>query len=681
MRKKQIKNIRPERRARAPYNFVPLPEKVFIPGYDSPPPWERNDQFVQGTYSGFFEIEIKAETHLYIRCCPPADKINPEDPKKNPERQNFFHHGDPLRPVIPGSTLRGMIRTLVEILSYSKLQWFNDMRFLYRSVASNDSLAQLYKSFFIGEIEDGIMEYPSSRVRAGYLWLKNNKKYIRPAKTINGHNFVRIPISLSVPKEFYIKPPSAPKIIGKGKSRRKLFIVSNKEDISKSEKPGFEKVRLVQTGPMPKKRHHYAFYEPDPDARLIPIPEELWELYEKDKKIPEKDKKIPRSKTPLTISKTGDPLFYLTDENENLIFFGPAMMFRIPYKYSIKDFVPEELRDPNITDLAEAIFGVIKENSKEKNKRPVQIKGRVYFEDCLCTDRGEHLFLDVKSPKILSTPKPTTFQHYLIQDSDNEKELKHWNFFAETEIRGYKLYWHKPKVKESDIFEPEPVYDPEDTQHTIIRPVKLGTTFRGKIHFDNLTDLELGALICALQLPEDKRHHLGMGKPLGMGSVKITAKLNLIDRKKRYERLFDEQGNTELGLIDENQTQQIAENCLKTFKEKIIQHCLKSGEINNKVSDIWDIPRIAELGVLLKWNPQISQSSLEEISYQSLPKFKKRPILPNPAQVENILLNPNSTNLNKDSIKHSPKPINYKPSLKRGSRRLPSSQKKSKSKK
>jgi len=692
MRKKHIENIKKNRIASAPYNFVRLPEKIFYPKYDSLRPWEKNDQFIEGTYSGFFEIEIKAETLLYIRCGPPLDKSIPENPKENPERRNFFHHGDPLRPVIPGSSLRGMLRTLVEILSYSKLQWFNNKRLIYRSVFGNDSLTKTYQTYFI-YTEKGVIEYPSSKIKAGYLKIKGNERFIIPAKCINGHTFVHIYEDISIPmrdnkkdygnkdlKIFYIKPPVNPKMIKKRNVMLKLFLIDNKKDIKESqkdipesEKSQFKKIVLIRSGKMDKKKMHCAMYEPDFNKTTIRIPPEIWNLYEEDAKLPRgKDKKVRiLGKPPAYKTQNGEelyPLFYLLDDSGKLLFFGPTMMFRIPYKHSIQDKIPQELRDPSNIDIAEAIFGIVREKPKEKKTKPLQIKGRVYFEDCVCTEQGEQLFLDYKykykTPKILSNPKPTTFQHYLVQDSDDPQKLKHWD--SDTEIRGHKLYWHKPKIEEKDIFEPKLIKDPQDTQHTIIRPVNRGTTFRGKIHFDNLNELELGALICALYLPEDKRHHLGMGKPLGMGSVKITAKLNLIDRKKRYERLFDEQGNTDLGLIDENQTQQIAENCLKTFKEKIIQHCLKSGEINNKVSDIWDIPRIAELGVLLKWNPQISQSSLEEISYQGLEKFRKRPVLPNPIQVENILIKSKS--------------INYKPSLKRGSRRFPS-QKKSKSKK
>jgi hypothetical protein len=64
--------------------------------------------------------------------------------------------------------------------------------------------------------------------------------------------------------------------------------------------------------------------------------------------------------------------------------------------------------------------------------------------------------------------------------------------------------------------------------------VKAGITFSGRVRFNNLTNLELGALLEALQLPSGCSHRLGMGRPLGLGSVRITSRLRLVDRAARY---------------------------------------------------------------------------------------------------------------------------------------------------
>lgn len=58
---------------------------------------------------------------------------------------------------------------------------------------------------------------------------------------------------------------------------------------------------------------HCAIYEADPDEELILIPNQIQSLYSEDKDI---SRGIPSR--PLT--EDGDPLFYLVDENENLVF-------------------------------------------------------------------------------------------------------------------------------------------------------------------------------------------------------------------------------------------------------------------------------------------------------------------------------------------------------------------------
>src|SRR5260370_31797906 len=93
---------------------------------------------------------------------------------------------------------------------------------------------------------------------------------------------------------------------------------------------------------------------------------------------------------------------------------------------------------------------------------------------------------------------------------------------------------------------------PGDTQHTRFKPLKPGVQFSFRVYFENLSDRELGALCWTLH-PHDEQgqrycHHLGMGKPLGMGAVELHARLHIIDRPLRYGTLFNGSGdNWQLG--------------------------------------------------------------------------------------------------------------------------------------
>ena len=74
-----------------------------------------------------------------------------------------------------------------------------------------------------------------------------------------------------------------------------------------------------------------------------------------------------------------------------------------------------------------------------------------------------------------------------------------------------------------------------DSQSSLIRPLLSGNNFKGKIQFNNLTASELGALMYALG-QEKTLHKIGAGKPLGMGSIKITKKdLYLENEKEKYK--------------------------------------------------------------------------------------------------------------------------------------------------
>lgn len=80
-----------------------------------------------------------------------------------------------------------------------------------------------------------------------------------------------------------------------------------------------------------------------------------------------------------------------------------------------------------------------------------------------------------------------------------------------------------------------------------LKPLLPGSRFFFRVHFDSLTDLELGALIKGIILFNEKDgtiasaqhcHRLGRGKPFGFGSVVLSIQeLHLVDVDKTYENL------------------------------------------------------------------------------------------------------------------------------------------------
>ena len=336
------------------------------------------------------------------------------------------------------------------------------------------------------------------------------------------------------------------------------------------------------------------------------------------------------------------PVFYLMEEGK-LVFFGHTMMFRLPFQDSIQSFIPEKLRDSNTIDIAEGIFGFVRDDKMQK--KPQAVASRIFVSDGKC-QHSEDIWLlgdadSVLTPKILASPKPTTFQHYLVQDEEaksSKNSLKHYASqpVEETVIRGHKLYWHKgesPDIRLKQVVSP--------TQKTTIKPIKPGVRFSFSIHFENLTSVEMGALLWVLDIAQDERYRLslGMGKPLGMGAIRIKHQAYLNSRKSRYECLFNQEDSWKTGyseLEDEN-------TYIRSFEKYVLND--NSGE-----KSLSGERRIAMLLALLQWegSPSIQHTRYMEIERNTRKypddyigkakggkanEYAERPVLPTPLQV------------------------------------------------
>lgn len=134
--------------------------------------------------------------------------------------------------------------------------------------------------------------------------------------------------------------------------------------------------------------------------------------------------------------------------------------------------------------------------------------------------------------KILGQPKPSAWEFYLQQPTDSKNPLNTYGDLpgdSGGELAGRKFYRHQPSTKQSDITASDTDIINSD-QATLARFVcDSGTRFRFSIRFARLRPWELGALLAVLEphhlaldgKPDDYAHKLGLGRPLGMGSVRI----------------------------------------------------------------------------------------------------------------------------------------------------------------
>jgi CRISPR/Cas system CSM-associated protein Csm3 (group 7 of RAMP superfamily) len=492
MNPKHIDEVPTDRRAIAPYNFVELPEKI-IPSEPIP----THNCYHENRHTGKIECILTTSSPLYIRCGMSSTDFtkfggkSDEDVTNDDERSekrkilaSFFQNPANQYPTIPGSSLRGMLRTLVEIVSYSKIDKVADKQLIYRAFADTTSLGEFYRDRLLQE--EGERQYSLYKNSIG--------------------NFI-----------------------------------------------------------------------PEPNYKFIP-----------------------------------------------------------DYPYN----------SPTL-DITEALFGFARDTKHKENQTQA---GRVFISDARCQkSAAEDIWLkgDITksiTPKILATPKPTTFQHYLVQNSAVESELRCYANQSDnkTVLRGHKLYWHKGSVEQSQIEEGNTnKIKNARSQYTDIKPIKKDVSFEFTIWFENLSEVELGALLWVLKLAADKNYRLslGMGKPLGMGAIQITSQLSLSNRQSRYHNLFQGMdwatGNN--FDIDPNRVQI---SCLQEFEDYVLKHT--DATINN----LHDVLRIKNLLTMLQWEGVADNSSrYMEIERKQQPcigelrnngktnEYKHRPVLPTPSQV------------------------------------------------
>jgi CRISPR-associated protein (TIGR03986 family) len=624
------------RTALAPYNFVPLPDKIL-----AAPPEAIDLAFgrsIQSGHSGFFDCMLETSTLLYIRGMLSAAEFNEKNEKKdskskkdNEGNSEFFSLDSGKTPTIPGTSLRGLLRGLVEIISCSQLSAVTNLKMVYRAVDTT-SLGNKYRAQIMAE-DPRDKHQLTPNVHAGFMRQNNaNEWFIQPAKKIGGTTFCRIgqtfiPNGLSpIPNcrnayDIYFLP--GPYVFQDVKEGFLRIRYARAQRESASPEPGLTKGALIKSGPMKSKRSEAIVYPPASEKQVdwLPLrrvdPETGAVLVDLAREYINQVTPAQASLLgPQGVLNDGQPVFYLLNDDGTLKFFGHTMMMRIPFAHNPSELLPDSLPD-GLFDLASTMFGVARLSNNT-------FSGRVQVSDATFVSAANGLYEEVFQPRVLSTPKPTTFQHYVSQDKpDQQGELIDYDS-PKARLRGHKVYWHKGNVKPVDIRENDEKRAREhSSQYTKIQPLRAGVRFRFRVYFDQLSDVELGALLWLFEKAADPAYRLklGMGKPLGMGAIQVTHTVKLFSKADRYARLFD--GNSwQSGLHDSRESLLIA---LRAF----VSWASPGQAIESDV-------RIASLLTLLRWEgPNSEKTRYMEIerrddSGNKLNEYKTRPVLPDP---------------------------------------------------
>lgn len=586
----------------APYNFVSLPNRCVFP-YKTYEDLPGHDILDESYLNGCIEYEIVNETPLIVGSSE-RNQGKVITPFKNP--QNKY--------VIPGNTIRGILRNNTAFLSLSSLEDFieND-RFYFRSFGRGKDKKDYFKRLNIGtKVVDGESMSMPKNVNGGYIYKDSRGKYMLvPSKKVGNNDLSYFVISEQYLKgmhpnvgENYMynseildlienknkyksqgyRPNQNKKRLLKNNRNKKYepycvkisFEIKGIRTVSKIGKPGKYKNQgyLMSSEFIQGKLAHYVIPEPDFDSPdKIEISRDsgrfkFIDFYKNDllrtKKWRDPDKiDNEKDKTYFFLpdkegKNSGKPIFY--GKFNDKLYFGFSPYLRIPYDYSIKDLMPEGYKDRSGFSYVDALFGFT-ERGKEKRS----YKGRLCFEDAVCADESPKLCGQYKL--VAGEPHASSYPSYLKQDTisgRDPRKIKNYND-SDSQIRGIKEYLNR----DNDTIDDAVANANENVNGKVsenvsayIRPLSPKTVFKGKIYFNNLTREELGLISWALKVKDSAYETIGYGKPYGFGRVKVeNINVKTEDIHKKYSSMTAD-------YYKEENRQVLIDEYKKSFKEK-----------------------------------------------------------------------------------------------------------------
>lgn len=199
----------------------------------------------------------------------------------------------------------------------------------------------------------------------------------------------------------------------------------------------------------------------------------------------------------------------------------------------------------------DSLWGFAPQADDSEDNSPGGLRGRIEIksahfvtQDSVSYDKHTHL-LRIHKPGfrlVLSSPKPRTGVPYLRDSRGNSLERKdpgsdrrtpiprdHTFVAGQTLTR--KVYPTHQQLIKKQVDLPESTTDKAMTSK-IASWIEPDAVFHSRVHFTNLSNRELAILLWLLRPTmlaekikriEEGYHHIGFGKPIGMGSVRIEA--------------------------------------------------------------------------------------------------------------------------------------------------------------
>lgn len=496
----------------SPYNFVPLNSKVYIPDWYN---LVSQDIPFEDGEDGYIELTWHNDSPLFIRN-EGKDNSDPMYVDDNGKRRYF----------IPGSSIKGMLRNVLSILAFGKMEageQYQDRFFGHREIGS-------------GQTDSSEYHQKMDNAKCGWLELGKNSKdgkdhyLLYPCDGDLSKIFIDESKDKKHTSQHYVRDYC------KGYDRGRTSWERN-ETIKKelgewfpilSEIPEY---RLFATGWMGTKKKELLI----PTKTKAPI--ELSDaIVSKFFDVYEPSPNFEKYKDLLEKKHKRIPVLYV-EENGSIVAIGMGRMFRYPYNQGIRDIVEKE-QDPTKyagqRDLCETIFGWIGNDNSAK--------GRVQFSNAwaekeIPDDRPQ-------ANGVLGQPKASFYPLYIRQD----KGAKAYNSYSSKNIQisGRKRY----RIHAGDSTMDLPKGNGNENTTTTIKAIPAGNNFKMRINVHNLRPVEIGALLSAITFHNTTNvyHNIGAAKSFGYGKLHCDAnhiklspglKKSVIEYIKEFECQMD----------------------------------------------------------------------------------------------------------------------------------------------
>lgn len=511
---------------KSPYNFVPLSDKVVQPFWANQ---VSHDIPFREPQSGVLKLKITAKNPIYVRNGVPKSE-------QDTDGYNVFNNIEN-RYFIPGSSIKGMLRSVMEIMSYGRMKnKVNDHRYSVRDFQNPD----IYDKTTL-----------SNKVECGWLYKKGDEYYLdmcgKPGRI--SHKNLDVLCKGEKISDYYKKSTNVKDNFSKSaESKYEKFsfskegykfeddFESNGRKVYKVDFDGGRKGVIVMSGQPgvrnePKsgrangKHLEFVFFESNKNGIALDenvIENFLFAYYDHDINQQSFDWKWRKKQL-----NAGEkiPVFYQKNKDGSVKDLGLSLLYKITYKNSILDLINNTQKQADFYDLAETIFGYTEEKKA--------LKGRIHVGHAFAEKDVTPLELKTE---VLAGPKASYYPNYIEQknlDSNGKIQGKYRTYMDnDAKIRGWKRYpIHSGDVEKN----PAPLIKGKRNEKVATKfiPLPAETSFSFDIHYHNLRKEELGALISAITFhnTEGLYHSIGSAKPLGYGKISLEVE-NLEEAKK-----------------------------------------------------------------------------------------------------------------------------------------------------